>query len=108
MTDSDKLELYRQRVFELEGELEHHGFRRCDIAACNCGRYHDHRTHRLVDDLKDRIETLEAVRDAANSYSRVVSIDNLNRLCATLNTADAAKEPTVEPTKCPGGGLTRE
>jgi len=39
----------RHETIELQIEMERHGLRECDIAACNCGRWHNVKLHEILD-----------------------------------------------------------
>ena len=46
-----------------EAELERLGFRRCDVAACNCGGYHQHRPTQIESSLEKQRDAVMKERD---------------------------------------------
>jgi hypothetical protein len=53
----------RKRAEAAERELERLGFRRCDVAACNCGGWHQHRATVIESSLSAQVEALKKDRD---------------------------------------------
>lgn len=98
-----ELEIYelRQRLEKAEWVLQSSGFRRCDIAACNCGSWHQ------VGGYAERFrEIKEAVEEAGYSTNGKILLDVINeiltpassvsRLCQKCGTATKGEEAWVD------------
>jgi hypothetical protein len=67
-----------QRLEKAEWVLQHSGFRRCDIPACNCGSWHH------VGGYAERFrEIREAVEEAGYSTNGKILLDVINEILAT-------------------------
>lgn len=108
---SAEVERLKESVYQLESQLEFHGFRRCDIPACNCGGYHNSRRDAQIDTLAVRLPALETLATAAIGVKHhrpgmddgyiVIDISTWRAIVAALDVLDAldaAQEPA------PGGG----
>lgn len=93
MTDRYELE---QRLEKAEWVLNNAGFRRCDIAACNCGSWHQ------VGGFKARFDEIkEAVEDADYSTNGKILLDVVKEIIAEAKRSDGvAQAPSKEETFC--------
>ena len=91
----------QRRLDEAEWVLQNAGFRRCDIAACNCGSWHQ------VGGFKARFDEIkEAVEDAGYSTNGKLLLDVVREvaekawqydlLCNRSTTENAMSERTQE------------
>lgn len=83
-------ELYeiRQRLEKAEWVLQHAGFRRCDIPACNCNSWHQ------VGGYAERFrEIREAVEEAGYSTNGKILLDVVKEVLASAQPPAEGKSP---------------
>lgn len=79
-----------QRLQKAEWVLRSSGFRPCDIAACNCGSWHQ------VEGFKARFDEIkEVVEEAGYSTNGVVLLDAVKHMIFDLERLGSALEPFI-------------
>lgn len=75
--------------------LRRHGYRRCDIPACNCGSWHGGHANARLNELREAFEQDEHT----NTNGKTL----LNLVCETLSERDALRAALIAVTKEPQG-----
>jgi len=80
----------QQRADGMARFLEHAGYRRCDIPACNCGSYHGGHASRRLDEIR------EALEDAGIMMNGVTLLAGVQALRQRADAAETAVRAMVE------------
>ena len=76
----------QQEIAELKDVLIRNGFRRCDIAACNCGSWH------FVGGLRQRFEE---IKDALSDAGHPLTNENGNLVLGALQDLIAERDAAI-------------
>lgn len=91
--DDEAIAVWQARTQRAVAELERLGYRRCDVAACNCGGYHAPPGHTVAslngerEHYRERAMRAEAERDEARDLYR----ETEERRCQALSEREAAE-----------------